>query len=65
MDVLIKCLNIFIGWYINIYDKTIRDNYRIYGLRIVKTIKTITSVKIMDFQTPLLNHLTMFLSYGT
>ncbi len=40
--------------------KSIRDNYRIYGLKIVKIEKKNPYCQIMDFQTPLLNHITMF-----
>jgi len=54
----ITCLGIFMGWLINIYDKNIMDNYRIYVLIIVKIVKTLL-VKIMDFQMPLLKHLAM------
>jgi hypothetical protein len=39
--------------------KIIGENYRIYGLIIVKTVKTLL-VLDMDFQMPLLRHLTMF-----
>jgi len=33
------CLGIFIGWFINIYNKNIGNNYKIYDLIIVKIVK--------------------------
>jgi hypothetical protein len=35
----ITCLEIFIGWHLMFMIKSIGNNYRIYGLIIVKTVK--------------------------
>ncbi len=46
------------GWLINIYDKNIMDNYRIYVLIIVKIVKTLLVIDYglsnATFETP--NH---------